>query len=322
LPVKYYTAFGLNGRAVDLFLDVENPKATDIVAAQIRPYDGGINPLFSAFGSVDPICDITWVLRANQEAYHPTKITPSTVAVIRSRQLRTILDGTPYLGNRIYLASLNNPPLIHSDLAKLASAWIRDDISGDYLYPYIRDFLPCIIETFAPAEMTKLFIQQDATLNYGASAVRDWVDDGNVFLNFFGNSRPYNGGGEAMSSIGLVPGDLIRTKKDDNCLRPLDATVPTEYTLTTGVTAYYWSTLPTQAGWTTRTLMAYVHLGVEYPFFIEMEHVASGGHLISLCLRDSYCCRLPGWYYPILFFQYALGKAGYLGAVPAYQMET
>ncbi|MBA7648185.1 hypothetical protein ES703_55968 [subsurface metagenome] len=323
MAIKYYTCFGPQNRVTDVMLNVVNPLGVDIAAAQIRPHDGGVNPMFTAHGSVDALCDITWVLRANKEVYHPMKITPSALAIIRSAQLRTILDGTPYLGNRIYLVSLNAYPLIYADYELVEDTdMINDDITGADMCPYHREFLPGAIETFDPANMSGIFIQYDERNTYVASDVRDWVALGNVFVNFIGYTRKYNGGGEAVGTVSVSIGNLIRTIKDDICLRPLDGGVPTEYTVTRAGSRNDWSTLPTQAGWTTSVLLAYVVGGVEHPFLIEMKHDASGGVLISLAGSTSPDrVLMPGWYYPIVMLQYALGKAGYLGAVPAYVQE-
>lgn len=323
LAVKYYTCFGLQNRVTDVMLNVVNPLAVDIAACQIRPYDGGVNPLFSTHGSVDALCDMTWALRANQEVYHPLKVTPSALAIIRSAQLRTILDGVPYLGNRIYLVSLNAHPLIYADYElSEPDGTIIDDITGENLAPYHREFLPAMIETFDPANMTKMFIQYYDENAYDASAVKGWVDNPNVFVNFFGYSRKYNEGGEHISLISLSAGDLIRVKKDDTCLRPLDGSVPTEYTLTRAAASQgYWDTLPDLTpDWTTNVILAYVKDATEYPFLIEMVHDASGGVLLSLA-GAYHKVILPGWWYPIVMLQYPLGKAGYLGAVPSYVQE-
>jgi len=323
MPIKYYTCFGFQNRRADVILDTVNPTSLNIAAAQIRAYDGGVNPLFSAFGTVDPLCDITWALRADKEVFHPLKVVPTSLAIIRSRQLRTILDGTPYLGNRIFLVSLNAHPLIYADYEKLEDDdMLLEDISGEDMCPYHREFLPGAIETFDPTNMTKIFIQYDERNAYSATDVRGWVDNPNVFVNFFGAYRKYNGGGEAVGTVSLSAGNVIRVKKNDICLRPLDATVPTEYTLTRSGSRYYWSTLPTLAGWTCNVLLAYVKNATEYPFLIEFVHNASGGVLLSLAgYNTAGSVILPGWYYPVVMLQYALGKAGYLGAVPAYQTE-
>ncbi len=323
MAIKYYTCFGIQNRITDLFLQTLNPTAVDIVAAQIRPYDGGVNPMFTTHGSVDPLCDITWVLKANKDVYHPLKATPTALAIIRSEQLRTILDAIPYLGNRMYLVSLNAHPLIYADYeAMYETEAMNDDITGFDLYPNHKDFLPGAIETFDPANMSGIFIQYDYRNAYSATAVRDWVALGNVFVNLCGDARKYNGGGEATGMVNVSAGDLIRTKKDDICLRPLDGGVPTEYAVTRTGYRDYWSALPTVAGWTTSVLLAYVVAAAERPFLIELVHDASGGVLISLCGGDTANrVLMPGWYYPIVLLQYALGKAGYLGAVPAYVQE-
>lgn len=323
MAIKYYTCFGIQNRITDVFLQTANPTGLDVAAAQIRPYDGGVNPMFATHGSVDPLCDITWVLRANKDVYHPLKATPTALAIIRSEQLRTILDAVPYLGNRMYLVSLNAHPLIYADYERIYDIdVINDDITGADLNPYHKEFLPGAIETFDPANMSGIFIQYDNRNALSASAVRDWVALGNVFVNLCGDYRKYNGGGEVTGSVTVSIGDLIRTVKDDICLRPLDGGVPTEYTVTRGGSRDDWSTLPTLAGWTTSVLLAYVVAAAEHPFLIEMVHDASGGVLISLAggnVNDR--VLMPGWYYPIVLLQYALGKAGYLGAVPAYVQE-
>jgi hypothetical protein len=302
-------------------MDTLNPLASDVVEAQIRPYDGGANPMFSIYGSVDSLCDITWVLRANKEVYHPLKVTPNTVAIIRSRQLRTILDGVPYLGNRIYLVSLNGHPLIYSDYEYPGKDTVQDDISGDYMIPYHRDFIATIIEPFTPSLMTKIFIQYDNNKSYSATDVRDWVANGNMFLNLYGYERKYNGGGEALSSVTLSAGHKIRVKKSDVRLSPLTSGM--EYTLTSSGSCRYWSTLPSLAGWTTNVILAYVKDTTEYPFVIELVNNTSGGVLLSIAGSVTYTgnVKMPGWWFPIIVYQYLLGKAGYLGVSPTYVTE-
>ncbi len=330
---KFYHAFGEVDLALDAFLDVLNPTGADIAALQVRPYDGGVAPLLSTYGAVDALCDLTWALRDAKTVLSPLKATPDTVSIIRTTQLQTILDAVNYVGNRIYVVCLNDHPLIYSDYARYAALTnaqgIRDDISGDNFNKtaeevYHRMFIPYCEETFDPANMSGIFIQSQITYLYTATVVRDWVALGNVFVNMLGAYKLYNGGGETMLYRTAAIGDLLRIKKDDTCLRPLDGGVPTEYTLTRAMNErwYYWDTLPTQAGWTTNTLMSLVVNATEYPCIIEMVHDASGGTLISWGLRSGYLSQsIPAWWYPIFAYQYALGKAGYLGVVPAYNTE-
>lgn len=332
---KFYHAFGEVDLTLDAFLDVLNPTGADIAALQVRPYDGGVAPMLSTYGAIDALSDRTWTLRDAKTVLSPFKATPDTVSIIRTAQLQTILDAVNYVGNRIYVVCLNDHPLIYSDNEKYTDLaideGIRDDISGinfNYYYGeevYHRAFIPYCEETFDPANMSGIFIQSDKDNSYSATAVRDWVALGNVFVNMLGAHRKYNEGGEAVSTHRTASiGDLLRIKKDDTCLRPLDGGVPTEYTLTRAMSErwYYWSTLPTQAGWTTNVLMSLVQNSTEYPTIIEMIHDASGGALISFNLRPSYLnMNIPAWWYPIFAYQYALGKAGYLGAVPAYNTE-
>jgi hypothetical protein len=321
MPVKYYTCFGVANRVTDVLMDTVNPLASDVVEAQIRPYDGGANPMFSIYGSVDSSCDITWVLRANQEVYHPLKVTPNTVAIIRSKQLRTILDGVPYLGNRIYLVSLNGHPLIYSDYEYPRRNVVVDDISGGNIASYHRDFITAIIEPFTPSLMTKIFIQYDYNMSYSATDVRNWVANGNMFLNLYGYDRKYNGGGEALSSATFYAGNKIRVKKSDVCLSPLTSGM--EYILTRNGYYSYWSSLPSLAGWTTNVILAYVKDTTEYPFVIELVNNTSGGVLLSIAGSTSVDNRvgMPGWWFPIIVYQYLLGKAGYLGVSPTYVTE-
>jgi len=330
---KFYHAFGEVDLALDAFIDVSNPTGADIAALQVRPYDGGVAPMLSTYGAVDALCDLTWTLLNGKTALSPFKATPDTVSIIRTAQLQTILDAVNYVGNMIYVVCLNDHPLIYSDYEKytnLASdEGIKDDISGGNFnkYPeevYHRLFIPYCEETFDPDNMSGIFIQSNKDNTYSATAVRDWVALGNVFVNMLGAYKMYNGGGESIPFTTASIGDLLRVKKDDICLRPLDGGVPTEYTLTRAMSErwYYWTTLPTQAGWTTNVLMSLVRNSTEYPCIIEMIHDASGGVLISWGLRVSYLSQsIPAWWYPIFAYQYALGKAGYLGAVPAYNTE-
>jgi hypothetical protein len=321
MVVKYYTCFGVVNRVTNVLMDTVNPLASDVAEAQIRPYDGGVNPMFSTYGSVDSSCDITWVLRANKEVYHPLKVTPNTVAIIRSRQLRTVLDGVPYLGNRIYLVSLNGHPLIYSDYENLTLGTFLDDISGDFILPYHRDFITAIIEPFTPSLMTKIFIQYDDDRSYSATDVRNWVANGNMFLNLYGYDFKYNGGGEALTTTTFSIGHRIRVKKSDVCLSPLTSGM--EYTLTRSGTYAYWSTLPSLSGWTTRVILAYVKDTTEYPFVIELVNDTSGGVLLSIAGSSTTTKRvgIPGWWFPIIVYQYLLGKAGYLGVSPTYVTE-
>ena len=55
MAIKYYTCFGPQNRVTDVMLNVVNPLGVDIAAAQIRPHDGGVNPMFTAHGSVDAL---------------------------------------------------------------------------------------------------------------------------------------------------------------------------------------------------------------------------------------------------------------------------
>lgn len=324
---KFYHVFGEADVSLDAFLDVLNPTGADIAALQVRPYDGGVAPMLSAYGAVDPLCDLTWALRDDKTVYSPLKATPDTVSIIRTAQLQTILDAVNYVGNRIYVVCLNDHPLIYSDYAKYtdltATDGIRDDISGLNFYDvYHRMFIPYCEETFDPANMAGIFIQSDKDNSYSATAVKDWVALGNVFVNMLGAWKKYNEGGEAIPYRTAAISDLLRIKKDDTCLRPL--TEGEEYTLTRVMTErwYYWSTLPTLAGWTTNVLMSLVVGEDEYPTIIEMVHDASGGVLISFNLYPTYLnLSIPAWWYPIFAYQYPLGKAGYLGAVPAYNTE-
>jgi hypothetical protein len=321
MPVKFYTFFGVVNRVVDAFLDVANPLASDVAVAQVRPYDGGVNPMFSTYASIDSVCDKSYALRANQDIYHQIKVTPNTVAIIRSRQLQTILDGVNYLGNRVYLVSLNDLPLIYTDNENPAVVLFFDDIANTNITSYARDFVHCAVEGFTPSLMSKVFVQQ-TTSNYTATTVKGWVSAGYVYVNPFGYSVKYNEGGEALTSVSLAAGDKVRVKKDDVCLRPL--LLNDGYTLVNGGTAYYWSTLPSVSGWTTNVLLSYVKDTTEYPFCIEMVHTASGGVLISFAgsTGGTNTVKIPGWWYPILMFQYALGKAGYLGVSPSYVVES
>jgi hypothetical protein len=315
MVVKYYTCFGVVNRVTDVFMDTVNPLSSDVAEAQIRPYDGGTNPMFSTYGSVDSVCDITWFLRANQEVYHPLKVTPNTVAIIRSRQLRTILDGVPYLGNRIYLVSLNSHPLIYSDYEYPYKCGVKDDISGDTISSYHRDFITAIIESFTPTFMTRIFIHYNGDKAYTATDVRNWVANGNMFLNMLAYNQRYNGGGESLISANFSAGTRIRVKKSDVCLSPL--TIGMEYTLTRAGTYYYWTALPSLSGWTTNVILAYVVGTTEYPFVIEIVNNTSGGVLLSIPEAGA----MPGWWYPIIVYQYLLGKAGYLGVSPTYVTE-
>jgi hypothetical protein len=323
MPLRYYTFFGVNNNIVDVLLNITNPLSVDVRNAQIRPYDEGVDSMFKTYASVDPNCDGTWFLKANSELYHPLKVTTNTVAIIRSKQLKTILDGLTYYGNMIYLVSLNEQPIVNSDLEYPDINYSMDDISGDGMAPYINGFIHANIEPFTPSLMSKIFIQQSKNVTYSASDVRNWVSQGNIFVNSYGCPKNYNGGGEATSTLTLSVGDLIRVKKDDVCLRPLDGSIPTEYTVTRSGTRYYWSTLPSLAGWTTNVILAYVKGATEYPYVIEMIHNASGGILLSVCggATVSGYVSWPAWYYPIILFQYPLGKAGYLGVSPSYVQE-
>jgi len=329
---KFYHAFGEVDLTLDAFLDVSNPTGADITALQVRPYDGGIAPMLLAYGAIDALSDRTWTLRDAKTVLSPFKATPDTVSIIRTAQLQTILDAVNYVGNRIYVVCLNDHPLIYSDHEQYSDLaydeGIQDDISGvkfgSGVAVYHRAFIPYCEETFDPANMSGIFIQSDKDNIYSDTAVRDWVALGNVFVNMIGGQRRYNGGGEALTYTTASIGDLLRVKKDDICLRPLDGGVPTEHTLTRAMDErwWYWSTLPTQAGWTTNTLMSLVRNATEYPTIIEMVHDASGGVLISFNLYPGYVnMNIPAWWYPIFAYQYALGKAGYLGAVPAYNTE-
>lgn len=334
---KFYHAFGEVDLVLDAFLDVLNPTGADIAAAQIRPYDGGVAPMLSTYGAVDALCDMTWPIRDAKTVFSPFKATPDTVSIIRSAQLQTILDAVNYVGNRVYVVCLNDHPLIYQDnfyggvQAPYTDRGMRDDISYEVFSDvYHRMFVPNCEGTFDATNMTKIFMQSAYANNYSATAVRDWVALGNVFVNFYGGYRKYNGGGEVVGSTVSAIGDVLRVKKDDICLRPLDGGVPTEYTLTRAWVSdtgwNYWSTLPTLAGWTTSVLMSLVRNATEYPIIIEMVHDASGGVLISwnlgsLGTSSDYYMYIPAWWYPIFAYQYALGKAGYLGAVPAYNTE-
>jgi len=331
MPAKYYTLFGVKDYQFGFTLRVENPTALD-KTAQIRAYDGGVNPLLLTYGAVESICDITWFLKASKVLYSLALAKPNTIAIIRSRQLRAVLSGDNYLGNYIYFCALNGMPLIYTDHDKHnshASGYgFYDDVSNSTDQNVVKaDFIhynnP---STFDPALMTKIFLQGIYNNNYVATTVRGWVDDGHIFVMPFTQNVNYTTGMTTvavLATVSLVAGDKCRIKVDEIGLRPLQD--GQEYTLTNNAPAsvYYFSTLPANAGWTVRTLACYVKGATEYPFLVECKHDASGGILLIWSGKGDSANHLvlPAYWYPILMYQYPLVKAGYLGAIPAYNTE-
>jgi hypothetical protein len=303
----YYHFFGLKNKENRFMMRVVNPFAFDINVATFR-----LSELFNTYGSCPSINDITispW--KANSPAYLFWYVTPNVAGLIKSNTPTITLDGVDYLGYSIYLLSLPNYVKVYANGIDFAPLYWQDSQTGEDITGRVVDFIPACLGAFDPLHMSGIYYNL-AGVGYDWSNVKPWCESGNIFVSVSDLANdPIT-----MSHLIFYAGDIITVLINDVEISPIggkqSSIVPSSLDL--GILSSVGS-LP--SGWTYRPLIRISRGGTNYVHCFELIHT-SGGRYIHIPGVAAEHGALPGWWYPIIAFQYPLMK--YSG-VSAYYVE-